>query len=264
MFATYAYKAGATAAQIAADLAALVCGANLAALSAGCNKDASSIGGEAPGWAAFDGTYNVCKGVDASGVDKFMRLLVSGSDVQATVCESWNSATHVAVNAVTAQKIITVSASGGVVYVVANQENVVFWPGDSSSWLYVSEIGRDSPLLPAGYPVICLGYSTYPANIYLPRFKNTAAAGDVTNSNLLMRYAMGNVNMQPRAPGEVLYWQLMPLVAAAPSNQVFYGYMRGMFLAPASQTGGRLVDTGGAEHVQLYVDASTCYAVERK
>lgn len=264
MFATYAYKAGATAAQVAADLAALVCGADLAALSAGCNKEASSVGGVAPGWSAFDGAYNVCRGVDASGSDKFARLLASGSDVQATVCESWNSATHVAVNAVTAQKIITVAASGGVVYIAANAETVVFCPADGSAWLYISEIGRDSPLLPAGYPVICLGYSTYPANVYVPRFKNTAAAGDVTNSNLLVRYPFGNINIQPRAPGEAFYWQLFPLIAAAPSGQAFYGYLRGLYLAPAGATGARLVDAGGAEYMQLYVDASTCYAVERK
>lgn len=264
MFAAYAYKSGATAAQVAADLAALVCGAAVAALSAGCDKAASSVGGAAPGWAAFDGAYNVCKGADLSGADKFLRLLASGSDVQATVCESWNAATHAAVNAVTAQKVVTVAASGGVVYVVANAEGAAFWPADGATWLYVSEVSRDSPLLPAGYPTICLGYSTYPNYLYVPRFKNPAAAGDTTGGNLLIYTALGSINVQARAPGEAFYWQLMPLTVAAPSGTVFFGYLRGCYIAPAGATGARLVDGGGAEYAQMYISASAAYAVERK
>lgn len=263
MIGVYAYKAGATAAQVAADLAAMIGGAAVAGLSAICDKNLSSAAGAASGWAVLDAAYGVVKGADLSGADKFVRVMASGSDVAIGPCEGWNAATHAAQNAVTVQRAVTVAASGGVVYVLANAEAVTLWAADGTSWACVVEICRDSPMLPAGYPVSGLMYSGAVGYLYCPRFKNPTVAGDTVNAWMVLRMAMG-VNIQPRAPGEVLYWQLMPMCAAGPSGTVFFGYLRGCYEGPAGATGARLVDAAGVEYVQLMCDSGQTFVLERR
>jgi len=263
VFATYKYNAGATAAQVAADLAALIAGAAVASLSAGCDKANTSIGGAATGWAVLDtASYGVVKGADLSGADKIARVLVSGSDVQLLAAEAWNVGTHAALNPTIGLKILTVAAQGGVVYLVATPEAILAWPADLSGWAMVGEVTRDSPLVAAGYPAVVAIGSAYPTNAYSPRYKSYSGAGDVTAGNYSTIYPVA-YSGQLRAPGEVMYYQLLPTIVTI-GSAAFVGYLRGVYLTANPGTGGRLLDASAVEYVGAFLAGATGYVLERK
>lgn len=267
MFATYVYSTAAVPAEVKADLFALICGADVNSLSNSCVKAMTTRGGGASGWAAHDVSNGVIKGMDSAGADRFARLTVAALLIKFGVVESWNAVAHTGVNPTTICNVCNVAAGvTGTIGISANDEAVAIWSG--GYWAAAIETGRDTPLITAPYPVALL-VSSNVANLFSPRIKNPAAAGDILDAPMQVAQMLGNNNNGAlRGAGEVLFFPVMPLGVSYASG--FYGWLRDVFMLNQSSVGQRIsgdlfFDTVGKQFICLPVGASLfCYGVERR
>lgn len=270
MFAKYAYKAGATSANIIADLCKLISGAALADLSVSCDVANSTLAGASPGWTYDDVGYGVVSAPHEDGVGrKVYQITANGANLQAKAVESWNAATHAATNAATAVGAVAFStAAAGVIWVTACPEAVAIYEVAGS--LILAEVSS-SPLT-KGRPRGLVIQKADEA-VYLPRVKKYNGAGESLNvaSSIVIRHVPFNAPM--RGDGEDVFYQTMPAnvgywPSTAVPNWVYFGLLRGVVLFPNVANQADLATDSDGNTLLLLPNsayaASLCFGVPRK
>lgn len=272
MYARYVYKAGATVANVLADVCALIAGAALADLSADCDKTQTTVEGAAPGWRIDDvqAGYRILSAPLASGVGrKTYKIAVVGSEIRAYAAESWDSAAHVGANVHNTGPDLqpSVIAGGGVLYVMALPDVVaVSAAGDERMFL----LGELIDLTPS-----CVGRPSWfvigrrtgsSAYAYVPRVKKANAVGDNLLASVSMRYLMpvaGGV----LAANEERYYALHDIYVEQESFQGYpwLGRMRGVKVAMASAQPMDVYVVGNSRYVIVrpYYQNNECFGVLR-
>jgi len=264
MYGTYAYNAGATAAQVVADVLALVTGADPATLSNSCNKALTTAAGAASGWQVEDANYGVLSAPCIGGGPASRKLarVTAATKLQLSTVDSWNNATHVAGTSTSALDVSLAFSAAGAVNFLATDEVLMLAASDWSVWQCVCEIKRDGPLLSdAGAPSwVILGTTNY---CYAPRFKNLTAAGDSTNVSLSVASAYGTLTgSTTRDRAERLYIPMAPAVASLSSVPV--GEFVGVMVSGGyGQSGDYMLDASG-DVWQLSKGGAVIYAIKRK
>lgn len=200
MYAVYNYKAGAVAAQVIADLVALLTGTTSpSSLSASCNTASTSIVSTvAAGWSLFDAAAGVntecVRALNQDGTT-YKYLLLAGTSntvLTYTQAESWNATTHTGTNSggPSTNTMVVDLVNGGYFYLYATTKNAIIsgWTvsGGYQNGLGIFEFSRDTLLTPAGYPchvLARLDSVNSGGTARVPRFKSGSAAGDVSNAN---------------------------------------------------------------------------------
>lgn len=248
MFANYAWNAGATAANIVADLLALVAGADVAALSASCNKALTTRDGAASGWSVDDAAYGVLRAPCVGGgpaSDKLARISC-GTKIQLSTVDSWVSATHTAGYSTTAYDVSLAIAAAGSVSMLATPDVMMLAASDWSVWQIVAEIKREGPLMidAAAPSWVVIGQND---NCYSPRLKNPAAAGETAPASLSLSSAYGNLTASTtRDRAEKLYIPMAPAVATVSGVPV--GEFAGVMISGGyGQSGDYMMDAGGVQ-----------------
>lgn len=270
MFAKYAYRAGATAANIIADLCKLISGAALADLSASCDVAASSLGGVSPGWTYDDIGYGVVSAPHEDGAGrKIYQIVASGSNLQARPVEAWNSSTHAATNAATQSGAVAFStAAAGSLWVLASPEVVAIY--EAGNWLILAEVSR-GPLHKNRSCALVIQKAN--EVVYLPRVKNYAAAGEWLNAAAAVVVKQVPLSAALRGDAEEIFYQTMPAnVGYWPVNTVpnwfYFGVLRGVVLFPnVGQQGDTATDQDGNTLLVLpssLYGASLVFGVTRK
>ena len=200
MYAIYNYQAGATQANVVADLIKLITGeTNKANLSADCVQANTTITSTvAAGWSVYDASagtnYQVVRVLNQDAATyKYFGLEFSSTTVFKTyICESWNSGTHAATNAQSYITGVWNSTGGGYFYLYVTAKNIVIFPWTSGGYQLlhgIFEFSRDT--IPSGYPCAALiTNATYlgsgnAQSISFPRVKKTDAVGDATTNNAI-------------------------------------------------------------------------------
>lgn len=200
MYAVYNYVAGASQANIIADVVKMLTGeTNKANLSADCVQANTSITASfaSAGWSVYDASagtnYQVLRALNNDGSTyKYVGVKADSSSVwRLAIYESWNSSTHVATNpaenAISGTSMSWNPTAGGYIYIYASARSIVIRNYHSSTWQargggLVFEYSRD--MVPASYPCHIIsnsGNSTYSA--IGPRTKNVATTGDYASGN---------------------------------------------------------------------------------
>ena len=205
MYTTYAYIAGATAANILADVVLLLTGTtNKATLSASCSQAGTSIDASVSvaGWTVYDasaGTNAQCLRAPVADNGSQYKYLVIDTNSAGYILqkgyETWNSGTHAGTNLIYDSDVVGYSqrllvASGGTLYISANVRHCFMWSLQGgvygSSTIQgptgILERSRLSPwdTVGNGYPPFIFLASIVNA-IYEPRSLNAANA-DITAS----------------------------------------------------------------------------------
>lgn len=272
MFARYVYKAGATVANVLADVCALIAGAALADLSADCDKTQTTVEGAAPGWRIDDvqAGYRILSAPLASAVGrKTYKVAVVGSEIRAYAAESWDSAAHAGVNVHGSGPDLqpNVAAAGGVLYVMALPDvAMVSAAGDERMFL----LGELVDLTPscAGRPswFVIGRRTTSSAYAYVPRVKRPNNAGDDLLVSVTMRYF-------PPVAGGVLganeerYYALHDIYIEQASYQGYpwLGRVRGVKVAMATAQPMDVYIAGDDRYVIVrpYYQNNECFGVLR-
>lgn len=229
MYAKYNYTSGATLANIAADVIALLTGTVLkASLSAGCDTANTEIyapsgdnaGYAVAGWTVHDASAGTNKQVlkaavadDAAFYKYVMIDYNSAGYLQLHLYEDWNATTHAGSNqataiATTGQQRITVGTAASIAIAataryIAMQSVTAAGIGDSdvNSWTGVFERSRLAPwdTTANAYPpsLITRGtaFGVYTSGAMVggaaPRFKNPAGGDYITTNAVLYPVVMG-------------------------------------------------------------------------
>lgn len=250
MFAAYSFYSGSSAANILADVVALLTGTtNKTLLSAACNKAASSIVNsyDSAGWVMHDaaaGTNRVVlSSACADGSTTKYLIIEATTDgyLNFGSCESWNSSTHTGTNynygtMLPSSINIYFSSSAGVLYISSSNRGVALSHKTTAdiiaTYIIVLEWERTSALmlLAAGYP--CWGglgdLNSFTNNntFNIPRIKNHAAAGDLVGSSALVTLLrLGAINgstvggsLYPRSVTDSTYIEVADEFYAATTN----------------------------------------------
>jgi hypothetical protein len=217
MYAIYTYKSTATAAQVVADVVAIVTGTtDVSTLSDSCDKPASSITSVIPaGWELHDasaGTNAICvKAPLADDITKYKYVVLDTNTsgyIYTKVYETWNASTHTGTNLCYTSDVNTYSqkvslTAGGRIYIAASVRalNVLgeygTTYGSSSSgyaWSGCCERSRIGPwdTVAKGFPPFFFNAGLAGGNFhYAPRllkYDNTTLVGasaPLTNSYIL-------------------------------------------------------------------------------
>lgn len=231
MYFKYHFNANITAAQLAADLVAIITGTtNPNSLGAGCNKEFSELvaNTKATNWTMFDNNSPnapVVKSLNADGTSyKYVKIDVTITEVNLIGYESWNAATHVGANlaygggyassSFSAITNPTVGVSGSLGILVTDKFiTIVRNVANGTNFGGVYEFDRQSSSLNNTYPcTVSIGSSadfnttgnsntTY---MGICRIKNPAAAGDLISVNIV-----GNVHqiINPDGYGNIEFSQ---------------------------------------------------------
>lgn len=261
MFGRFNYKS-CTAAQLQADLTAFLCGAAPSSLVY-CDAVNTYIeGGASSLWSVVDLPYGVIKApVTGGGAgDKVFQLQVGGSYLQARSMESWNAATHAALNSTALAGALSYSLAGGVLYFNVTAEALSLWSGNSA-FLTLAECTRSVPVMtgrPAGI-VLCESLSWS-----LPRVKNTAAAGETAPLTGISPRGNSTGSTALRGDGELPFYQVTDLLLQN-SNTILLGSVPGIMAGPAvGNCGDLLLLNDGKPWFLLRASATTCLLHERK
>ena len=193
MYAVYNYAAGATTANILADVIKLLTGeTNKANLSAACVQANTSITSTvSAGWTVHDaaaGTdYQVIKSLCADGTTyKYYGLKVdSATALRPLTYESWNATTHAATNSTAATSTYTpitiAPTGGGYLYIYCTNRNIMIRSYCSGAFQGVQggffhEYSRE--MVPTGYPCWLLSNGNGNGLYASPRVKNVTTTGD--------------------------------------------------------------------------------------
>lgn len=207
MYAVYCYAAGATAANVNADLIKLMTGeTNKANLSADCVQANTSIVSTVPaGWTVYDsaagGNSQVIRSLCADGTTyKYYKVNVSSTTViDYNSYEGWNNTTHVGTNPTMPTAYGSgawSSVNGGYFYMYVSNRSIVCLSFTSAAYQNINgalffETTRDG-ILP-GYPCFfqygfnsnnVLYFGSTSSAFYSPRMKNNSSTGDVLSSSM--------------------------------------------------------------------------------
>lgn len=208
MYARYVYKAGATPANILADLCALLCGTtDKATLSADCvqeDTEISSIYNPAT-WVMHDNAAPTAgkvlkqRAADNS-CDKFLHLAVTATQIKSNISETWNATTHTGTGlpSGTFASVVrgTLSTSSGVILIYTDPYAVTLTTKTTSwgnTFLLCAEFTRNgvNSALTAGYPNFATDYGS--SLLRRPRSKSLSGTGDATGLlTALMSPGAGN------------------------------------------------------------------------
>lgn len=222
MYAKYTYSAGATAANILADVVLILTGTtDKTTLSASCDQANTEIltTYNVAGWTVHDAvssTKSVITSAQSDTGSKYLVLDVGASAgfFRAQCCESWNATTHTATNLITqggnpdvySQKYNT--TLGGKLLISANARKSIILSFQNSAWgsqsngSWSGTIERERGNLPwdtvgAAYPLAATisGASGFPAtNTFagsgLPRIRDMATLSDITNQQVGLDVAL--------------------------------------------------------------------------
>lgn len=227
MIGIYAWNAGATGVQVAADLVAMICGAAVVDLSGICNKAASSSAGVASGWSVVDSAYGVIGAASQDGGPaRQARIMASDAHrVLLAGVHEWDLVGHVPGAATNALECSAVVSDPGAVNVVATSAGVLLAASDWSLWAMVAEAKRGAPGLPAGYPgaVVVNGFGYG----YVPKAKNPEALGWVENAAAAVVSSYAGLSAKPARDGvDTLYVPMVPACVAV--KQVPFGELLGV------------------------------------
>lgn len=222
MYATYVYGAGATAANILADVIAILTGTtDVNSLSASCTKASSSIDVSScvAGWEVYDasaGTNARClRAAVADNGTQYKYMVVDTNTagvIHTKIYEGWNSSTHVGTNLAStsdsaSQRLLV--ASGGRLDISASARHAIFFSFQGGAYgaapyfnpSGVFERTRLSPwdTVANQYPPF-LFWCAPSLSSYEPR-SLSAAGGDIytTNAKVYMRHAFGGGVVNPVA-----------------------------------------------------------------
>lgn len=263
MYGTYAWQAGAPAANIVADLLALLGGAAVADLSATANKPACSVAGAASGWVAVDAAYGVVsRAGQAGGPGMVARLTVSATPrLQLAAVDQWAMGSHSAGFSTAVVDCSTATSAAGAVNFVATGDGLLIAAADWSYWAMVAEVKRDGPALndaaaPGAVLVNNNGYC------YMPRIKAPAAVGDLTNPNCALTSAYGSLSAAAaRDRTEKLYLPIVP--ATVSYSNVPVGELAGPVVVGGYGQSGDFVQDGNGDQYQIAKYNAVLLAIKR-
>ena len=264
MHGVYAWNAGATAAQIRADLVAMISGAAIADLSASCDKAASSTAGAASGWVAMDAPYGVLSAAgEAGGPGRQVRLSETAAPrVIVGVVAGWNGATHAAASASSAMECTATIDGAGLCHVLATPDGLLLASSDWSVWGMVAEVKRDGPAL-AGMAALS-GALVVNQNGYafMARAKKQTGYGYTDNQQVSVASVFGALAATPgRDAAETLY---MPMVPAVVSNGgVPVGELVGLRAVGGYAQSGDTLSDGAGDVWQLVKAGNLALALKR-
>lgn len=260
MYARYVYKASATAAAVAGDLAALATGAAVSSLSSACDKAQTTVAGEASGWAMYDAAGLVMRAPTAAGW-MYARVEVTGGSVGLRTMEGWSGGAPVNASALRVAHARD-ATYGGVCMLYAVPQCVAVASANVNAWAAVAEVAAESPLLAGGRPlsVVCSGDV---ASGSMPRIKAPAADGDVLAASVAVLGPQGaSIIGSMRTDAGVV----VPVVPCYLSyGGAFVGRALGLYRAGDSSSAiGDLLDDGGTLYAHLRGSSATSFAVPRR
>lgn len=236
MFATYVYKAGATGANILADVLKLIADGSIASLSADAVQASCTRAGVATGWTLDDAGYGIVSAPFEDGLArKVFKLSQSGNVLRMAGLDSWNAATHVGVNVCADQSMSALPVStGGSLGIIACPEVLAIW--DTNGYFLVgAEFPRVEPFFIGRAATAVLRFlSSSDFTAHVTRVKSCYAVGDVVNSQLTL---VGNVPMNGslRGNNELPVYLITPLyvqIWASGYSGAFSPPFRGVALVP--------------------------------
>lgn len=254
MYATYAYNAGASMAQVMADVVALICGGSVASLSASCNKALSTVAGAASPYSAPSAqSYGVVQANCLDGVSKkIFRFTLSGQ-IMLQAYDTWNGATNTGTNPTTARSALLIDSNPGTVWIVATDEILAVACSYGSYCGIGFEFKREAPFM-AGtsrpcWGVVCTG--GYAAEV--PRAKNMGAAGDQQPAAAYVTSPLNGLSFgSPRGTDDLNYNQLLPcFVMLQYGGYIYAGAMRGALCA--AEAIGAVGDIYSDENAATYL-----------
>ncbi|WP_265942484.1 hypothetical protein [Dechloromonas sp. A34] len=260
MYGVYSWNAGAVAAQVQADLVALIAGAAVGDLSASCNKAASSRAGGASGWSVVDAGYGVVSMPgQAGGPGAFGRVTVSAAPrIQLAAVDAWNMGTHAAGFQTTAIDCSQSLSVAGSVTVLASAAGLLLAASDWGFWAFVGEVKRDGQSL--------VGDALAPGSIivnvngqcYMPRLKSPSAVGDLSGPSVTFASSFGTLSASAsRNRAESLYIPMVPAVVAYSSVPV--GEVAGLMIAGGyGQSGDFMLDSSGGDFLIAKFSNTLC------
>jgi hypothetical protein len=253
MYARYDYNAGATAANVIADIAKILTGTtDKSLLSAACAKATTDIVATVPaGWTLVDdatGTANeiVVSAPCALGIKpKLARILANTTQLTTWSLETWNAATNVAANQAGGVGTSTTLSGANTIYIAATERYLFLMgvnAGVSGNPVGVCELKPGTPyameangLPPAANVSLPNSFGQNSSSAYLPRCK-TITGTDTANVYLqcvTLLYACGtagggtyqmlNADLVSTSPPVVPVW-----FGAYTSNASFIGEMYGV------------------------------------
>jgi hypothetical protein len=264
MYGKYAWNAGATAANIIADLIALFGGAAVNTLSAACNQAQSNTAGAASPWVAYDAAYGVVQAPSMVGAgNKQVQLKVTANLLQMASVEGWNASTHAAVNAMAAQNCSLTIVSAGSVNFLATDEFLMLSASDWSVWQCAFEVKRDGPML--SDVAVPAQFQVGQAACYAPRLKNPTSAGFTVSASVGVISAYGTLGTTTlRDLTDSLYIPLVPLVCfsqtgAAPIGEASALMTSGLY----GGSGDYMLDGSGNTYLLAKVGSTPLVAMKR-
>jgi len=255
----YAWVAGASAANVLADLVRWVTGGDIAGMSAACNKPASSVTGPGAGdWSAVDAGYGVVRheGLDG-GPGVTMRLSVSAAQrVQVSAVDGWDAGSHAGTHATTPFDASLPLSSAGSVNLIAGDGVLMVASSEWSFWVVGAEVKRAGPAMAGAATKSGAMILTYGNQHYAARVKSPAAAGDAANAYLTIQSAYGALSAAAaRDQTEHLYLPMAPATVAYSSVPV--EEIEGVLMVGGyAMSGDSVLDAGGAEYVVLKAGGS--------
>jgi hypothetical protein len=194
MHSKYVTLGTSTQAQVISDIAKLLSGSAVASLSASCDKvNTTLISTVAPGWNLFDPAAPL-NGAVLSAPDfdalttKYARVFgPSGTTIDITANETWNSGTHAGTNpaSATGSTLPFNPAAVNTYWIFATPRSIFITNGAIAGSVGVFEFSRDAAyLVGSTYPcqanASCNSFQLAAGTMSLPRSKNLVAAGDLT------------------------------------------------------------------------------------
>ena len=218
MYGVYAWNAGASSAQVLADLVRWITGGDVAGMSASCNKPASSVAGSGAGdWSAIDSAFGVVHHAGiVTGPGVAARLSISGaSKVQMAVVDGWNVGTHAASHATSALDVSLSLASAGSVNLLAVAGVLGVASSDWSSWCLAAEVKRSGPAVAGAAAKSGAILLTSSAQHFMARVKTPGSSGETAGAYVTVQSAYGALSgAAARDQSERLYLPMAPATVA--------------------------------------------------
>lgn len=263
MYGVYSWNAGAVAANVVADMLALIGGAVVDDLSISANKPGCSVGGVASGWHVVDAAYGVisCAG-EAGGPGMLARLTISAAPrLQLAAVDGWVMGSHSANFATAPSDVGNLTTEAGSVSFVATEKGLLIGSSDWGYWAAVSEVKRDGPamgdaLASGGLLVNQSGYC------YMPRLKSPSAVGDLDSPSCTFASAYGSLSQAAaRDRTEKLYLPMAPAVVSY--SQVPVGEVSGLLVAGGYGQSGDFVVDAAADQWLIAKSGATAVVIKR-
>ncbi|MBN8516800.1 MAG: hypothetical protein J5X22_09400 [Candidatus Accumulibacter sp.] len=247
MYGVYSWNAGASGANIVADLVKFVTGADVASLSASCNKPATVREGAASVWSAVDSGFGVVASAGlVTGPGVTGRMSVSASQkIQLSAVDAWDSGSHSAGFATSVFDVSLSIASAGSVNIVSNDGVLLIAAADWSVWGIVAEVSREGPAMSGAPTVSGALILNNTGQSYMTRCKSPGSAGETTSPYLTVQPAYGSLtSSSARDRAEHLYLVMCSLCVSYSSVPI--GEVEGVeAVGGYAQSGDFVLDSEG-------------------